>query len=286
MSAEIVEIQKVLLDIYKEYYRICIDYNLSFFGIGGTCLGAIRHKGFIPWDDDMDIVMPYPDYKKFLEICKTELKDPYGLILSEKCPHCNYIFCKIQNKNTTSIDKFYEKYYDTYRGVNIDIFPFFGLPHNRIKRFILRKINTILIYLDYKIRFPIEDNKSIFGKMMWIGITPFRLFCNYSWATEMQKKIFEKYSIESSEKIIFPWRPIPKTSKNGVYQDVFFREDFSEYIKKDFENCNIRIPIGYDRYLRMEFDKYWELPNEKDRKPLHDKAILDLHKSYTNYLNN
>ena len=62
------EIQSAILDVFKEFRRICENNHLVYFAIGGTCIGAVRHKGFIPWDDDLDVAMPYPDYKKFIEL--------------------------------------------------------------------------------------------------------------------------------------------------------------------------------------------------------------------------
>ncbi|MBR1604027.1 MAG: LicD family protein [Synergistaceae bacterium] len=74
-SETVRKIQLAELDIFKAFKAICDRHNLRYFAIGGTCIGAIRHKGFVPWDDDMDVAMPYEDYKKFFEIAKTELPE-------------------------------------------------------------------------------------------------------------------------------------------------------------------------------------------------------------------
>jgi lipopolysaccharide cholinephosphotransferase len=81
------EIQSAILDVFKEFRRICENNHLVYFAIGGTCIGAVRHKGFIPWDDDLDVAMPYPDYKKIIEVCKTQLRPSYSIFGPHTCKH-------------------------------------------------------------------------------------------------------------------------------------------------------------------------------------------------------
>ena len=79
------QIQLGELSLLEKYIEICSKYNLRYYALGGTLLGAVRHKGFIPWDDDMDLGMPRKDYEKFLEICKKELPDHVILRIHDGC---------------------------------------------------------------------------------------------------------------------------------------------------------------------------------------------------------
>ena len=98
-------LQEIELDIFKRFKRLCQDYNLRYFAIGGTCIGAIRHNGFIPWDDDIDVAMPLEDYIKLKEIAMRELEYPYSLYTTEKNRHWYAGSMKMQNENTTFIEK-------------------------------------------------------------------------------------------------------------------------------------------------------------------------------------
>ena len=101
------DIQKVILDIFKEFDRICTDNNIPYYAIGGTCIGAVRHKGFIPWDDDMDVAIPIEFWDKFIEIASRQLPDYYKLFSSMEVKHYRYLFIKIMDmqllkKSTTN----------------------------------------------------------------------------------------------------------------------------------------------------------------------------------------
>jgi len=103
-DSDLKKLHLVELIILDEFIRICNKFNLNYFLIGGTLLGAVRHNGFIPWDDDIDIGMPRKDFQKFLEICQSELyKDFYYLYLDNFEPYY-YHFIKICKKNTLFIE--------------------------------------------------------------------------------------------------------------------------------------------------------------------------------------
>ena len=119
-------LQLAELDILKEFKRICEEHNLRYFAIGGTCLGAVRHQGFIPWDDDIDVAMPYEDYVRFIEIAKPGLRKPYELFDPVDHEVCGCTFLKMHNSNTAFIEKVREAYTDSYFGVFIDIINLFA----------------------------------------------------------------------------------------------------------------------------------------------------------------
>ena len=115
------ESRNIQLNILREIHKICEENNLRYYLAYGTLLGAVRHKGFIPWDDDIDIVMPRPDYIRFFEIAKSDTCDFYSI---EKNDEYIYSFGKASRKNTVIIP-------DGMRckielGISVDIFPLDG----------------------------------------------------------------------------------------------------------------------------------------------------------------
>ena len=95
------KIWAVIIDLYLEFARICDKYSLNYYGYGGTILGAIRHEGFIPWDDDLDVCMPRADYDKFLAIASKELSEPYFIQTPQTDPGYYKTIARLMNKNTT-----------------------------------------------------------------------------------------------------------------------------------------------------------------------------------------
>ena len=95
-------IQLKELEILKVFQDICRRHGLRYFAIGGTCLGAVRHKGFIPWDDDIDVAMPYEDYLEFQRIAETDLPESYGILNPHTTKHCRFdYYIKLHDKTTS-----------------------------------------------------------------------------------------------------------------------------------------------------------------------------------------
>lgn len=116
------KLHKEIVFILEEVVRICENHKLKYYLIGGTLLGAVRHKGFIPWDDDLDIAMPREDFEKFTEIYYRELRKPYSLSWFSTEKNYNHIFAKVYNYRTSFIERT-SKSTISSRGIFIDIFP-------------------------------------------------------------------------------------------------------------------------------------------------------------------
>lgn len=127
------KIHKLELMIALEIKKICEKHNIRYFLTAGTLLGAVRHKGFIPWDDDMDIGMLREDYEKFLEVCKAELDKKYFLQTWDTDPDYPFSYAKIRLKNTRFVEAFSSKG-EKENGIFVDIFPFDAVPDSKIKR--------------------------------------------------------------------------------------------------------------------------------------------------------
>lgn len=133
VTAETKRIWKIELDILEQFIRICGKYNLRWFAVGGTLIGAARHKGFIPWDDDIDVAMPRPDYDRFLKVAPSELSYPYELSNSALEPgYWHHGHTRICNSDTAAIPRSYVHEKRRFNmGIFIDILPVDGVTQNK-----------------------------------------------------------------------------------------------------------------------------------------------------------
>lgn len=280
--SQVKQIQEQILLVFNEFSRICSDNNLRYFAIGGTCIGAVRHKGFIPWDDDLDVAMPGEDYLKFIEICKNQLQKPFEIIGAHNCSHFKNIYCKLHNTDTTLIENNDKNYPDRYSGVFIDVFPICGLPKNKNESDIFLKEYRWLKRLNRTRRYGFYEQNSVLGKLLWVLMKPFNCFINEFYYIRKANQMICQHSLSNSRFLFFTWREKAQGCL-GSYQDKLFSEDFADSIVVPFEDTTIQIPVGYERYLTMEFGNYMKLPPKDKQVSNHDIYILDLKKSYKRY---
>lgn len=274
-------IQKEILNIFIVFKHICSKYDLKYFAIGGTCIGAIRHHGFIPWDDDLDVAMPIDDYLKFILVCKKELKKTsYSILNTYKLYHVEFSFCKLQKDSTTFIEDSVKPYVGRYTGIFIDVFPICGLPKSSFKREQIIRQNMLYHKFDIRMRLPLRHKKTLKWIIPWILIQPIKIFKRFYYFTDKRWELFKRYKYDESQYIYFPWRPIP--NKDETYQDIFYREDFENPIEVPFENTTICVPNGYDRYLKMDFGDYMKLP-PVDQQVGNHPAFVDLNTPFKYY---
>ncbi len=124
--------KQLLLQLLDKFVEVCVQNNLKYYLAYGTVLGAIRHKGIIPWDDDIDIQMPREDYLKLQQLPKSVFGDEFQLSTWSNTPNYPYDFLKLEKLNTTLIERLTKKVY--IGGVYIDIFPLDGLASDKIEQ--------------------------------------------------------------------------------------------------------------------------------------------------------
>ena len=255
-SEQLRKLQLIELEMLKEIDRICRKYNIQYSLDGGTLLGAIRHGGFIPWDDDADIVMLRSEYEKFYEVCKKEL-DTDKFFLQEFRTDENYRwgYSKMRRNGTVFLREGQE-HVKCNQGVFGDIFICDNVPDN----FLLKKIHWAICYCIRKGLY------SVVGKNKQKNILK---FCGY----EMLSKVPRGYWEHIIYKVSRQWNrirtrnvghmtyPYPKSCKYGMP-----RECFESYLEKEFEGCSFRIFEKYDLYLKLLFGEYMKLPPAKERK--------------------
>lgn len=141
MGEDLHKIWEVQLDLLEKLKEICTKYDLTYYAACGTLLGAIRHKGFIPWDDDMDLFLPWPDYQKLLDVAPRECKYPFFFqsIYTERDAMANA--SRLRRSDTTGFTRWeYENVGPGYNfGIFIDIFPLFSVPDTLVERALQRE---------------------------------------------------------------------------------------------------------------------------------------------------
>ena len=136
------EVKKIELQLLLKFDELCKKHDLQYSLCGGTLLGAIRHKGFIPWDDDIDVMMPRDDFEKLLKLEKTQASDQVEKLVSWKSGKSIYPFIKMINTKTVLKEKYLDKEYTT--GVWIDIFPIDGMPEDQ--KIVDKKYKKVIFY--------------------------------------------------------------------------------------------------------------------------------------------
>lgn len=252
------EIKSVELEILKYVVSICDKHKLKYFLAYGTLIGAIRHKGFIPWDDDVDIVMPREDYNRLLEIMRNE-KGQYECLIPLENGYF-YEFAKVIDTNTSVQEISTIK---ARCGVWIDIFPMDGLNRNdKLSYFLLILCNRCRAAAVNKC-FP-HRTSGIFilaEYLFWkvcrlIGFKPF---------LRLSLKLSQKYKYDDCD-IVGYASSYPAHNKY-LKKDWFAESDFAV-----FENVKFRIPVGYHEYLTTQYGDYMQLPPENKRVSHHMEA--------------
>ena len=265
------ELQLFALEILKDVHQFCTENNIKYSLYGGTLLGAVRHKGFIPWDDDVDIIMPRPDYdlfckkyksKNYILKCRDNDKS-FQLAYSRVCDNKKTIYTTIEpcSKKTT--------------GVWIDVFPADGCPPNEADIPSFYKENQSLFLKTESIRFSMASIPSewirtcrCYGYISAIKHVV-RLVCKkviYLSSGQMGKWI--KLLINTNKKYSFItsyyWASFSCPYKHVVYHP---KDDFSKCLLMQFEDTMFYAMNGYDNYLRRVYGNYMELPPKDHQVP-------------------
>lgn len=267
------KIQQIELEIADEIFRICRKYELHCSLVGGSAIGAIRHKGFIPWDDDIDLAMPRPDYEKFIQICKTELNSDFFLQCFETEENCAFIFAKVR-KNGTCLPEYYSEHIDMHQGVWVDIFVYDVVSDNPKEREHERKLlsffrNLLIIKIGYKLP---KNRNNLLYKTSFIFGKILSIFFSKSW---LQKKCLTIMTLHENERnsFIYPYGGIYANDKELMPSDFF-----ENLIDVPYEKSVYKITKYYDSYLSSLFGDYMTPPPENERSPknhfLDEKKII------------
>ncbi|MFI3620053.1 phosphorylcholine transferase LicD [Enterococcus avium] len=255
-------IHKKELGIALEFKKICEKHNLRYFMIGGSMLGAVRHKGFIPWDDDIDFGMPRDDYDKFTSLVSNELSKMYTFVSFENTKNYKLFFSKIEDRSFTMIDKSNIREKVVYPW--IDIFPIDGVPAKMISLWKLR-----YLYRRAKFQMSQFDNISTNRKKR-----PF-----YEKILILFARIFNKFNIFSEDKEFLKLEKFLKSTPynsskyviNGMgaykLREMTLRDWFDDLEDLQFEETTLKglVRKNADLYLTQLYGDYMVPPVLEDR---------------------
>lgn len=263
-STELKQIQNIEKEMLAEVDRICRKHGLHYNMVGGTMLGAVRHRGFIPWDDDADIAMLRDTYDKFIKLCETELDSDRFYFQDIHCTEgYRWGYGKIRRKDTQFI-RYGQEDMPYEQGVFIDIFPMDSVPDGRI----CQKIHSLQCYF--------------LRKMLWskVGKNLEKNFVKktiYSlWSVIPMNKLRKRYDLlvdkgrnKRTEMVRILTFPAPKGTCG------FYRRWYENHSYYRFEDIQLEGAEDYEGWLQYKFGDYMRLPSEEQRK-IHPISSLKL----------
>lgn len=267
-AAQIERLKRIELDMLAQFHIFCQATNLRYYIAYGTLLGAVRHKGFIPWDDDIDVVMPREDYEEFLRRGPSYLKDPLFVQTHESDPAYLNPYAKIRNSNTAFIERPVQDR-EMNHGIFIDIFPLDPYPMEEHSSFQRKKF-----ILDERINMETVPMR----------VRPLKCKLVRPYAKWKYPTVEEAYSERE--------RLFRRTKESAFLADNTWGD--KEIIPKEwlgggclleFEGLKLLAPSEYDKILRQEYGNYMEFPPIDQRCTDHDAAVIDTEKSYLFYTN-
>ena len=258
------KMQLVELDMLKELDRICKENGITYILDAGTLLGAYRHKGFIPWDDDVDVRMLRSEYERFCEVCKTELDtDKYFLQNHKTDPGYRWGYARIL-RNGTSFQRAGQDMLKMKRGIFIDIFPCDSIPDNKIKR----RLFTVKSWIGRKMLY----SEVALGNYK-PGIRKFGFWFLNLLPKSKAYDIFEKQELKSNK--YETERVRCQGWGDAVETAGFKREWFTETDTIWFEDSYFTCPKDTVGYLEHSFGKdFMTPPPEEQRKPRHTATFV------------
>lgn len=248
------ELKALELEIMKKIHLFCEENKIEYFLSYGTLIGAVRHKGFIPWDDDIDIFMTRPEYEKFLSIFPDKAGSLGLELVNHKTKtHYGRNLSKVIDKHTVLYEPQYKT--DDPIGVFVDIWPVDGLPEHKLIRWFHVKYAILLKKMILASSMKYDPSYS-FGKRMSIRIAS--LFRPERLVMKMDR-LAKKYPFETSTYVkCYPAQHV-----------IYSRADFDKRMLLPFEGCEFYAPAAYDKILRAEYGDYMQLPPKEKQVPHH-----------------
>lgn len=266
------KIWAIELDLLAHINCICKKYKLRYVLAAGSLLGAVRHDGFIPWDDDIDIVMPREDYEKFIQL-KDEFTFPYFLQLPCEDNGYYYAMARVRNCNTSAIDYPFV-FQDFNQGMFIDVHPYDDVEYEKGREifkqadYLIRKNSTAM-----RLTHPRLSEKDKIRIMEYDNSMPNNTYKELN-------ELIQSFNGTNADYVAYF-----TATTYGYDRNVFKKEWFSERIPVKFQGIQTYIPCGYKEILEVEYGDYNTLPPMEKRGTWHGSVFFDPDIPYMDILN-
>lgn len=268
-----------ILDILKAFMKICKDNGLTYYCCAGTAIGAVRHHGIIPWDDDIDVIMPRPDYDRLLEIAKTANFGKYEIITPYDDETYPLYFSKLSNRNTTLIE---DRQIPCVIGLYVDIFPLDATDDDvaKAKRLkdrytkIINRLNAVSTHNTFGEYLSLLKKKEEWGRF---AIKTLAFFCRSAMRRHLIRQMDRLSHLYDYDKA----KNVQVYTGSYGHREVFPKEWLGKGKEFPFEDTTVLLPECYDEYLRHFFNDYMQFPPVEQRIEKHNRAYLNIHKKET-----
>lgn len=251
------KVQLAQLEIFKQVQKIAKKHGITVFLAYGTLLGAVRHKGFIPWDDDLDLFVLRHEYDRLLDALRTELADPYFLQCYDVDPQYWQGFAKVRKKGTLYKEQATSKLDDSKCGIWIDIFPLDYAKHSgfglKLRKAFVQTIGFTIQKRVLQRPFSCFSRRYILAMLFW-GMFPTKALQRW------QVRCMRKASKKTSEVLV------NIAGTDSIQKETFRAAWFSDSIKLPFEDILCDVPQGYSELLTHSYGDYMTPPPEDKRR--------------------
>ena len=267
-------LQAKCLEMAEYFVQFCKENDLLCYLCGGGAIGTLRHKGFIPWDDDLDFFMPRKDYEKLAQLWPQKADSRYQLSKSNENYIDRNLFITIRDTQTTCI-KPYQQDLDIPHGLALDVLPLDYYPANGLSR--KKQVIAALVYSLFCAQTIPEKHGGI---MKWGSQALLALISS----KKMRYKIWKKAEAEMTKYTEEESDGITELCSGPYYMKKKYPiSSFEDALWLPFEETELPIPVGYDAYLKTAFGDYMTPPPVEKQVAHHDAVLIDLEKSYTHY---
>lgn len=266
------ELKRIEIEMLQKFTEICENNKITYYLGDGSLLGAVRHRGFIPWDDDIDVLMPYEDYKRFLEIAPSQMGDEYFLQTTKTDKNWYRLYATIRKSNTAMIQN---PAYHVNQGIWLDIFIIGNARTKfecRVQKIMVQFCNYIL--MDHYMKINSGEFKK---KLAYIGYWFFQLFycIPWKWRYSIRQRILDRICKSKGGKLF----PVIWCAITDVYSADCFE---GEPTFVEFEGAKYKAPHNKDLFLRTQYGENYMTPVKWERG--HENIYVDLERSYTEFL--
>lgn len=269
MGSELSAHQKLLLEMLKDFDAVCRRHGIRYQLFAGSALGAVRHNGFIPWDDDLDVILSRSEYERFFREAAMDFDPEIYYVQQEHSPHWSMHFSKLRRNGTTCIEKYHPKDPGIHQGVYIDIFPYDNLASSPFQR-----------------RLQFAACKVIIAKALWergyetnnVAKKLFLQVCRLLPRRSMERVCMRRDDTES--RMVHSFLAAGRKYKKNIFPRTWL-DDCAEL---PFEDGVFPVSTHYDALLTRLYGDYRTLPSPEERKCKEHVAIFDLNSSYEGHL--